>query len=508
MPRQLPKEWRNEAVPDITPKTNDYITQMREYELITPLFGGGVETQKADPITIVRATEVRGQLRFWWRATRGGQFKTVEELKHAEDALWGSTTQPSMVNVEIKIDPDIEVYPLVPEHRDSRYRPPLDMQNEPISTANMANPVFARSMNGQSKFRNNQGQIRMLRGIGDPSSRDSYVAFALKDQSGVLLEGVKFVLRIALPNTWPKGNIITYIGTPIQEVAAALWAWETFGGIGARTRRGCGAIRRIATDPILAVLDTPLPSAPSTVATWVTEWITKHIVNGSAARIANVPSLTQTSEFALAHTHSSSGLDAWRVLTDGLRRFRQQRPGNGQGKNRWPEPDATRMCARTYYIDPANPAHNHKPGTGPIAFPRAAFGLPINFQFKADQVYVDPQDLTLGLLSSPEPPGTNTLTGDGKRYERYTSPLIIRPVACANGQYTGLALLLNETELPPLKLTTQTGHHSVVADMSQTDAAKVGLRNSRNHPLAFKVTGTSVTAQDVVRTFLEYVKGL
>ncbi len=97
---------------DITPK-QEYITKVRRYELITPLFGGGVMPQQADPISIIRATSVRGQLRFWWRATRGGQFVSIEELRKAEEVLWGGATVldkdgkrqsggPGLVQVEVE----------------------------------------------------------------------------------------------------------------------------------------------------------------------------------------------------------------------------------------------------------------------------------------------------------------------------------------------------------------------------------------------------------------------
>ncbi len=48
-------------VPPVAPQDNQkYIKEVRRYKVITPLFGGGVEPGTADPITIVRATEVRG----------------------------------------------------------------------------------------------------------------------------------------------------------------------------------------------------------------------------------------------------------------------------------------------------------------------------------------------------------------------------------------------------------------------------------------------------------------
>src|SRR5260221_14426829 len=67
------------------------ITQLREYELITPLFGGGVTPAEADPVTPVRGTEIRGHLRFWWRACYAGKFKgNLAAMKKAEDTLWGA----------------------------------------------------------------------------------------------------------------------------------------------------------------------------------------------------------------------------------------------------------------------------------------------------------------------------------------------------------------------------------------------------------------------------------
>ncbi|HMA34076.1 MAG TPA: type III-B CRISPR module RAMP protein Cmr1 [Chloroflexia bacterium] len=69
-----------------------WATQTREYRLITPLFGGGVEPQEADPVTVVRGSTVRGQLRFWWRACRAGHYSTVAALKQAEDLLWGAAS--------------------------------------------------------------------------------------------------------------------------------------------------------------------------------------------------------------------------------------------------------------------------------------------------------------------------------------------------------------------------------------------------------------------------------
>jgi CRISPR-associated protein Cmr1 len=90
--RKLPAGMENP--PDAQSSfTEKMIVETREYELITPLFGGGVEPNTPDPVTTIRATEIRGHLRFWWRATRGGQFATIEELKAKEDEIWGTAAK-------------------------------------------------------------------------------------------------------------------------------------------------------------------------------------------------------------------------------------------------------------------------------------------------------------------------------------------------------------------------------------------------------------------------------
>jgi CRISPR-associated protein Cmr1 len=77
--------------PAVKKRQDNLIRQVRRYKLITPLFGGGVEPHQADPVTIVRGTEVRGHLRFWWRATRGGQFNgSLKEMRRREEEIWGS----------------------------------------------------------------------------------------------------------------------------------------------------------------------------------------------------------------------------------------------------------------------------------------------------------------------------------------------------------------------------------------------------------------------------------
>src|SRR5437763_7643730 len=111
--RKLPKLTPNGTVaPDLykDAKGNVIIKQERKYELITPLFGGGVEPGVNDDLTPISGKAIRGHLRFWWRATRGGQFGGGEgglrKMKETEAIIWGAAStpdkpSPSQVQIEV-----------------------------------------------------------------------------------------------------------------------------------------------------------------------------------------------------------------------------------------------------------------------------------------------------------------------------------------------------------------------------------------------------------------------
>jgi len=79
----------------------------RTYRLITPMFGGGEEVNRADSVTVVRPSSIKGQLRFWWRALRGWLSKgDVGKLLAIEEAIWGGVTKSekaSPVRLEVEL---------------------------------------------------------------------------------------------------------------------------------------------------------------------------------------------------------------------------------------------------------------------------------------------------------------------------------------------------------------------------------------------------------------------
>ncbi len=339
------------------------LTWERTYTLLTPLFGGGVEPKEADPVSVVRATEVRGHLRFWWRALRGWQAKgSLGELRKLESALFGSAGEggasPVAVEVEI-LERGREVHPFtdVPGKKFPRAHPEV------------AHPYLA---------------FPLRRTEQDPQNYPVRV-------------GVSFRLRLRFPERVKNLNLA-------EELEAALWAWETFGGIGARTRRGFGALLR--------------QGAKAPTEEEVREGLRRY--SREAGWPEGVPHLTPQSLVRVVPL-------SWRELAEGYQAFRQARPGGGTknpGRSLWPEPDEVRRLTGKH-------APTHPPRHPVRKFPRAQFGLPIIFHFKDKG---DPSDTTL----------------QPREAERRASPLLFRPLG--EGQRPCVVAVLEGARFPEEKL--------------------------------------------------------
>lgn len=399
----------------------EIITQVRNYELITPLFGGGVKAGEADLVTTIRGSSIRGQLRFWWRACRGGAFANLEQMKKAEDAIWGTAS------------------------KDKKGEKPASKVQVFVETTNKGVDL-----------------------IHSAKDINSYAAFPLREKNKNLKDNVKFTLSIKLNNISKKElKDLEALGLKDlqKEVEAALWAWETFGGVGARTRRGFGAISPEKKEVSAKDLENN-----------IREGLKKHVID-SANWPKDVPHLSHKLEFKILPTTFVSGKEANNILLSRLKIFRQQRNGN-QGRSRWPEPDAIRRLTGQHLV---NRDKDHKP-THPVnKFPRAAFGLPIIFHFKDRS---DPQDTTLALKNS----------------DRFASPLILRPIRCNNG-YVGLAAILEGTQQSinnkvVLKANTWNQPKDVHINLTEQEALKI--TKSNGSPLLNKET-------NILKAFLDFL---
>lgn len=334
-----------------------------EIRLITPLFGGGVQQRKADSVTPVRGMSIRGQLRFWWRATRGRNAGSSQQLWERESTVWGNTQVGSPVRIEVEL--------LEP--------------GTPIGAAGAQNCP-------------------------------KYVLFPFKEEEERCgaRKNVHFRLHLTCP-----ANLQ-------QDVEAAVWAWTNFGGLGSRTRRGCGALFCVETAPARASELQPWWTAMQARCTAFDAGVRDWPVLGPALMTKQVPGVTEAGTLA-----------AWNAGINGLRDFRQAvgfarrgAPGDPRpGRSLWPESDSLR--ARTGQGDPRHfPSCTiPNPRVSP-AFPRAALGLPIVFQFP-----VNPQD------------GINEGSLEPARHQRMASPLILRSWRMADGHSLALVLPL-WTKLP------------------------------------------------------------
>ncbi|WP_322495586.1 type III-B CRISPR module RAMP protein Cmr1 [Chloroflexus sp.] len=377
------------SVPSLQTRSDAPVTHTRFYRVITPLFGGGVTPQQADPITTVRASEIRGQLRFWWRATQAGRYGKdgLRQMKCDEDKLWGSTSTPSQVQIEVR------------------------------------------------KGRGNLiSQIKVNRFWGDPDSPISYGAFPLRKIGNTSLGGLYFDVTFELAVTLPLDPALR------QQVLAAFWAWETFGGIGARTRRGFGAIycEKVDGDQDVGPWH-PLQADKDEVEKWLCEHLQRFVQPNDAPE--GVPTLWSEYRIVVNYNLESKctelknaiegacpkcrewlpALIAWYYPIEKMKQFRQSRSEN-YGRSYWPEPDEIRRRTKGF-------PGKHQELSKTRKFPRAVFGLPIVFHFKDEDI--------------------PRVTLQGSKHDRLASRLILRPLQCADGKFVSMALVLKGPELPP-----------------------------------------------------------
>jgi len=159
--------------------------------VVTPLFGGGFEPGEVDTICPIRPAAIRGHLRFWWRATAGAACVSPDKLFEEETKLWGNAEEPGSISLRVTLDNKGTLKKL------------REIVPKPDSRQGPRQGVFT------FPFQENKAE-------------------GTEERSG--LENAEFTLEVSLP----KGHL--------PEMQKTLKAWLAFGGVGARTRRGCGAL--------------------------------------------------------------------------------------------------------------------------------------------------------------------------------------------------------------------------------------------------------------------------
>lgn len=296
-------------------------------ELITPMYGGGTVSTKVDTKMPIRASAIRGQLRFWWRLLAKHKWKAEHEWKlkdipQKEKEIWGGIGSG---------DDD-----------------------------GIAGNVLLRVNNLSRRITENH-----LVGYDDDSLEGlKYVLFPAYNETDktktphrLLNQGLTFDLQFAFCEKIVHQEDIT------KQVIETLRWWVNFGGLGFRSRKGLGAICSNQCDYPQTQICDPLSD--------------EDVKKAGCRLVINEDNI------------SDSALRALQFAIRKLSNFRQapgvgRNPGqapNRPGRSRWPEPDALRRIQKNLGYDrrhePEHPAGN--------IFARSVFGLPINYQSRQEK---------------------------------------------------------------------------------------------------------------------------
>lgn len=199
--------------------------------VVTPLFSGDDPTQpQGAPI---RVPSIRGVLRFWFRAVAAGHDITdLAALWRQEQEVFGSTRTPSPIALRVRSQPDTQL----------TQRPPWAVHA----------PAPGRRGGGQAAgFHGAQ----YLLGQGLWNHRDG----------GVVRPFVPEDTTVELDIRFSRNDTVD------ARFMVALWAWLTYGGLGARTRRGFG---QLACTEVTGDLPGQWSAADLTPPTTVKGWET------------------------------------------------------------------------------------------------------------------------------------------------------------------------------------------------------------------------------------------
>lgn len=355
-----------------------------EVTTITPIYGGGVKAGEPDPQMPIRVAALRGQLRFWWRLLASHHPShplSGPDLYRAEADLWGGMCaeeddHASRVRLRLPNFDHSQLQGLIVRWGKRRRRTNGELRSLPDPLPTLPRDVQYVLFPGQGEL--------------DENDRTREKTKPAK----VIMPGLKFMLRAECHGCSLQ---------QLEEVQRTLRWWASFGGIGARTRRGLGSVE-----------------------------------------IKDLPPVTrcQAEQFGCdlrGRAGLTEAMAAWDHAVRFLRHFRQGEGmgrGPGLGRSYWPEADSIRAITGQHRIKNNSiafiPAHPVIP-----SFPRAALGLPIIFQFQQkDSVVRDPDNCELRPVEM----------------QRMASPLIIKAMASGDGNYAPVALRLPIHHLIDLRL--------------------------------------------------------
>lgn len=360
-----------------------------ELQLVTPMYGGGARAGHIDIQQPIRASSIRGHLRWWWRLLNQHRFVDAKKMRERESEIWGSTECPSPVRIRVK-----EISGREPLKKDQRNK---DGKPAPFGFERYGSEAYAL-------FPAIEAKDPVVEHLIDAGLRfDVHVTWPTQQRLNEWRTAEN--QRLAKERKPKKPEHISDIGAEIEQTIAM---WIQWGGVGARTRRGLGALESVGSNTLATV-----------------------------ASLAMCQVLTSPTSRATAK-------DSWREVLNLYRSFRQtefrNRGSSRPGRTHWPEPDSIRQLTNCR-LKPTK--HDNRDHSSPIGiqtaatFPRAVLGLPIGFKFidePAGQADSDRDPMKVELMPVDQRDGKTVVL------DRMASPVITRPIR--NGKQWHAAVLI------------------------------------------------------------------
>ncbi len=163
------------------------------FKITTPMFLGAADNENTAEL---KATSIKGALRFWFRAIEYGKYENYKELKVFEDALFGSTGSQGVFFLKLKTEN-------------------VNVEDKELKINALLKDEYAYL--GYGLFQ---------------KSRNFYRPY--------LIPGGTFSLELLFNPRYSK-NVLCY-----ENVFKSIEALGLFGGLGSRSRRGFGSITLIS----------------------------------------------------------------------------------------------------------------------------------------------------------------------------------------------------------------------------------------------------------------------
>lgn len=414
--------------------------------LLTPMIGGGVRPLEPDVQVPVRVTGLRGALRWWWRVLQVDE-TDCNRLRAREGQIFGAVANPQRGAAGREKDADgnlatalrLEVEPLKPPRvvpagtHEASPKGPKAMPTWTVGDLRLGYALFP--LQRTLEERNTWAKTR----------RDA-------QPTREVAVGLEFTLRLGLD---PARAARRGLGPPVaEEVLHALRWWLHWGGLGARTRRGFGAVEGVE---ILR-----LEGAGLDLARWRKALLEPPLDTRELHRArppADRPSLAEAQILLgpvgradRAHADAVGALQTFRQR-EGFARDTGSQP-NSPGRSRWPEADRLKAEAQAL-AEPRRLPFAHRPFTEDLQearrlpTPRVAFGMPVLIQFKdkgdrAANGQLVPVDTGGKRNGSGRTGGERT---GAKDTDRWASPVILRPIG-QGGAWAAGVLILHGAAVP------------------------------------------------------------